>query len=386
MSPKAREKYRKSIRINGRIVSHRFTRKDDAQAWYAKMLREKERARSGLELPFEPIPIERFCADFILSRKHLETCDLDETRIGLYFLPSFGPELDELGRIIRPGRDLHTITRKDWKALFGRLITERKLAEKTVNNIRALAHKIYEEARIDEPPRVLHNPIGDIKPLEAGDKEVQIFETKSEIHRYLEAAEALDPSSWMAAMIALNTGMREGEIAALDEEDVNVTSRTIAVKKTWSHRRRKVLPRTKTKHQRTIGINDSLASAIIHYQGLRGKKGPQSPFLTLPDGRRMPGDSILTRHTKALKNAGLKYVTFHATRHTFATHFLAASGSIWDLKNILGHKSVTTTERYAHRLYALMGTRSGVFQVQTPSLAAPIPMPQLVGITDESED
>lgn len=382
MSPKARtpQKHRKSIRINGRIVSQRFTRKDDAQAWYAKMLREKERARAGLELPFEPIPIERFCADFILGRKHLETCDLDETRIRLYFLPAFGPELDERGEVIRSGRELHSITRKEWKGLFGRLRTEHDLAEKTVNNIRALAHKIYEEARIDEPPRVLHNPIGDIKPLESGDKEIELFETKEQIHRYLEAARASDLCSWMAGMFALNTGMREGEITALDGEDIDLVARTIRVRKTWSHRQRKVVPRTKTKHQRTIGINDALLAAIQYFESQRGKLAPREPLLTLPDGRRMPGDSILTRHAKALRIAKLRYINFHATRHTFATHFLAAGGSIWDLKNILGHKSITTTERYAHRLRALMGARAGVFQVQAPSLAAPIPVPQMAAL------
>lgn len=374
MSHKAKQgTYRKCIRINGRLVSARFSRKEDATAWYSKMLRAKERARAGLELPFEPIACERFFADFILSRKHLETCDLDETRIRLYFLPEFGPTLDEHGRVVKPGRELHTITRKEWKVFFGRLVSTHKLSEKTANNIRALAHKIYEEARIDEPPRVVHNPIADLKPMESGDKEVSIFETREEIHKLLDAAEAHDLGYWVAAMIALNTGAREGEIAALDEEDISLPGRSIRIHKTWSHSKRKVNAKTKTKHQRTVGINDSLAAAIAHYRSIRGKKAPKDPFIVLPDGRRMPGDSILTRHKAALKSAGLKYVTFHATRHTFATHFLASGGSIWDLKNILGHKSVTTTERYAHRLMALIKARSGVFQVQSPSLALPMP-------------
>jgi integrase len=387
MSPKARPKYRKSIRINGRLISNRFTRKEDATAWYSKMLRAKERARSGLELPFEPVPCEQFFADFVLSRKHLETCDLDETRIRLYFLPEFGPILDEQGRVARSGRELHSITRKEWKAFFGRLVSEHKLSEKTANNIRALAHKIYEEAKVDEPPRVIHNPIADIKPLDAGEKEIEIFETKEEIHRLLEAAEERDLCYWIAAMLAFNTGIREGEISALDEEDVNLPSRSIRIHKTWSHAKRKVNAKTKTKHQRTVGINESLAAAIAHYRSIRGKRAPSDPFITLPDGRRMPGDSILTRHKRALSAAKLKYVTFHATRHTFATHFLASGGSIWDLKNILGHKSVTTTERYAHRLMALMKARSGVFQVQSPSLSAPTVVPALtLSLTEEVTD
>lgn len=374
MSPKVREKYRKSIRINDKLITQRFTRKADAEAWYAKMLTAKERARAGLEIPFEPMTIEEFCANFILGRKHLETNGLDETRIALYFLPIFGPTLDEKGQVQRPGRELHSITRKEWKSLFAGLVSVHKLSEKTANNIRALAHIIYEEARRDEPPRVMHNPIADIKPYATGDKEIEIFETREEILRYLTAGFELDLNAWMASMFALNTGMREGEISALDEGDVDTSARLIRVYKTWSHTRRAVKEKTKTKNQRTIGLNDSLAAGVNHYRTLVGPRAPQAPFLTLPDGRRMPGDSILTRHKSALARAKLPYKTFHATRHTFATHFLAAGGTIWDLKNILGHTDIKTTERYAHRLKAIMQARAGVFQIQTPAITAPRPL------------
>lgn len=377
MSPKLRDKYRKTIRINGKPVTRRFSRKVDADAWYSKMLHAKERARAGMEIPFEPMHIEEFCANFIMGRRHLETNDLDETRIRLYFLPAFGPKLDENGIVIENGRELHSISRKEWKAFFGELITKHELAEKTVNNIRALAHRIYEEARKDEPPRVVHNPIADIKPLEAGDKEVEIFETKQELHKYLDAAQKLDLSGWMASMLGLNTGMREGEISALDEEDVDLPGRKIRIHKTWSHAKRKVNAKTKTKHQRTVGINDALAAAVTYYRSITGERGPDAPFLILPDGRRLPGDSILTRHKAALEKAELRYRTFHATRHTFATHFLAGGGSIWDLMIILGHKSITTTQRYAHRLFALIQSRSGVFQIHTPSLALQSALPLL---------
>jgi integrase len=370
MSVKAKGKYRKSIRINGKLITERFTRKEDAVAWYSNMNRAKERARAGLEIPFEPIAFEEFCANFIMSRQKNETNDLDETRIRLFFLPEFGPELDQNGRIVKRGRDLHSITRKEWKTLFSNIVTKFGRSEKTVNNIRALAHRIYEEARVDEPPRVIHNPISDIKPFEVGDKEIEIFETKEEIQKYLETSQDLDLCGWMASMIALNTGMREGEISALDEEDVKLEARSIRIYKTWSHSKRAVNLKTKTKHQRTIGINDALAIAIAHYRLKVGDRPSDSPFLSLPDGRRLPGDSILNRHKAALKKAKIPYKNFHATRHTFATHFLAQGGSIWDLKNILGHKSITTTERYAHRLIALIKTRSGIFQIQTPSLVS----------------
>ena len=39
---------------------------------------------------------------------------------------------------------------------------------------------------------------------------------------------------------------------------------------------------------------------------------------------------------------------WHALRHTFASHFLMRGGSLYTLKELLGHSSVTTTEIYSH--------------------------------------
>jgi site-specific recombinase XerD len=41
-------------------------------------------------------------------------------------------------------------------------------------------------------------------------------------------------------------------------------------------------------------------------------------------------------------------MTFHDLRHTFASHWMLKGGDIYRLQKILGHRSVTTTERYAH--------------------------------------
>jgi integrase len=50
----------------------------------------------------------------------------------------------------------------------------------------------------------------------------------------------------------------------------------------------------------------------------------------------------------SLKKAGIEDFRFHDLRHTFASHFVMRGGSIKDLQEILGHKSLTMTMRYAH--------------------------------------
>ena len=50
----------------------------------------------------------------------------------------------------------------------------------------------------------------------------------------------------------------------------------------------------------------------------------------------------------AVRNAGIEDFKFHDLRHTFATHFLTRGGDIRVLQEILGHSSVTMTEKYTH--------------------------------------
>lgn len=51
---------------------------------------------------------------------------------------------------------------------------------------------------------------------------------------------------------------------------------------------------------------------------------------------------------KDLKAAGIRKLRIHDARHTYASLFVMSGGSIYDLKKVLGHADVKTTERHAH--------------------------------------
>jgi site-specific recombinase XerC len=51
---------------------------------------------------------------------------------------------------------------------------------------------------------------------------------------------------------------------------------------------------------------------------------------------------------KALEDAGIEDCRFHDLRHTFASHMVMRGASIKEVQEILGHKSLTMTVRYAH--------------------------------------
>ena len=50
----------------------------------------------------------------------------------------------------------------------------------------------------------------------------------------------------------------------------------------------------------------------------------------------------------ALTAAGIKNLTFHGTRHTFASHFVMRGGDLLSLEEILGHSTMKMVERYFH--------------------------------------
>jgi hypothetical protein len=65
---------------------------------------------------------------------------------------------------------------------------------------------------------------------------------------------------------------------------------------------------------------------------------------------RQGGRLLIIREgfSTACKRAGLEDLHFHDLRHTFASHWMMNGGDLYALKDILGHKSITMTQRYAH--------------------------------------
>jgi integrase/recombinase XerC len=65
-------------------------------------------------------------------------------------------------------------------------------------------------------------------------------------------------------------------------------------------------------------------------------------------GRKLSGPNVSRAFTELCRSVNVNNVTFHCLRHTFATRWLETNGNIRKLQVILGHASITTTERYTH--------------------------------------
>jgi integrase len=131
-------------------------------------------------------------------------------------------------------------------------------------------------------------------------------------------------------VIALNTGMRKGEILSLK----------------WSQIRNGFiyLDRTKTDEARQIPVNADLEEYL---KSIRRRQQLTSQHV-FSDGHGGFIKDIKTAFRSALTRAGINDFRPHDLRHTFASHYLMRGGSLKGLKQILGHKEIKMTMRYAH--------------------------------------
>ena len=151
--------------------------------------------------------------------------------------------------------------------------------------------------------------------------------TDEEISRLLECcADHLRP----IVIIALNTGMRKGELLNLRWADVDIRNRVIS------------LPRTKNNERRIIPMND------IVYITLReiGQQLDNQYVFSNGDGQSY-GD-IKVGFKAALRRAGITDFRFHDLRHTFASRLVMAGVDIRTVQVLMGHKDIRVTMRYSH--------------------------------------
>jgi integrase len=132
-------------------------------------------------------------------------------------------------------------------------------------------------------------------------------------------------------VVALNTGMRRGEIFNLKLEQVDLRHGFI------------LLDTSKNGERREIPINTTLEYLFKEMQ----PRSVESEYVFTGKTGKPLTDIKKGFHT-ALRRAGIHDFRFHDLRHTFASQLVMAGIDITSVKELLGHKSLTMTMRYSH--------------------------------------
>jgi integrase/recombinase XerC len=133
------------------------------------------------------------------------------------------------------------------------------------------------------------------------------------------------------------TGMRVGELAALPLANVDTEDRVILVRGKGQRQRRVFVP------------DEALARLVRSYTVERRGEAGITTLLVTPTGRPATPTYLRTLVRRAAHAAGIeRRVTPHMLRHSTATHLLNAGVDIRFVQRLLGHASISTTERYTH--------------------------------------
>jgi integrase/recombinase XerC len=161
--------------------------------------------------------------------------------------------------------------------------------------------------------------------------------------------EAPDPSlTWGARDKAIletlySTGMRVSELVGLNEGDID---RSLGIVRVLG----------KGGKERIVPIGEKALGALGGYLekrdraiGPNGEKGRKTPVFVNTRGGRLTARSVARILEKHLVRGGIwRKASPHALRHSFATHLLDAGADLRAIQELLGHASLSTTQRYTH--------------------------------------
>ena len=151
--------------------------------------------------------------------------------------------------------------------------------------------------------------------------------------------------SYMAFMTLYWTGMRLGELLALNPKDVDLEKRTISITKSYQRLGKKdvITPPKTLKSKRVITVPEFLAADIKDYM--------DSLYDLQENDRLFPITKYYLEHEmqRGIKESGVKRIRVHDLRHSHASMLIELGFSPLEIANRLGHEKVETTlNTYAH--------------------------------------
>jgi integrase len=324
-------RYREMVWINGQAVkSPRFERKTDAKEWKALQAQSKRDAKFlGEDYKLNSkITFEEFADEWFVSKSQLAN-----KTITLY--------TSILKNHLKPflkNKKLKDIKRIDGEKLIHHLKAKGHNG-KGINDIVGLLKSILIEAK--KSGYILSNPLEYLSKVKIN-PHLEAYWTKAEINQFL-LSNNFD-SLYPFYLVALNTGMRKGELAGLCWDRVDFHLNQITISRTRD--RDELKDTTKTNLKRVIPMNQIVKITLLNLM-----KKQLNPKFVFSESDRAPIDvnHVYRRFHQAQKKAGItNVIRFHDLRHTFASQFVMANGNIFDLQKILGHTKIDMTMRYSH--------------------------------------
>jgi integrase len=137
-------------------------------------------------------------------------------------------------------------------------------------------------------------------------------------------------------IVALNTGLRRGELLGLKWDGVNFSAKLLTV----------AAETAKSGHTRRIPLNSEAFDVLTRWYERRGRPGRDALVFPGRGGERMT--RIDTSWSSLMRVAALRNFRLHDCRHHFASKLVQAGVDLYTVKELLGHSEIAMTERYSH--------------------------------------
>jgi len=134
-------------------------------------------------------------------------------------------------------------------------------------------------------------------------------------------------------LLALNTGMRRGELFNLDWADINLRSKMLTVEGETA----------KSGETRHIPLNSEVVETLKNWKAQGNNKG-----YVFEGKKRSRLDNISSSWATLITDAKIKKFRFHDLRHSFASKLVMKGVPLNTIRELLGHADLKTTLRYAH--------------------------------------
>lgn len=255
--------------------------------------------------------------DFLKEKKHSTST-----------IVAYGKDIDQLISFLEDlkRQNVHEVSKEDIEAFLGKLsgngYTPKSISRK-INSTRTFYRFLkVNEYVTDDPSLLVNHPKYELAPPR--------ILTPTE-YRALRDSARNDPRMFAIIELLLQTGIRIGELAALKLPDVKESELHIDPYE---------------KHEeREVPLNRPAKEALTRYLAIRPKVKEDRVFIT-KSGKPFLIRNIRTAVERYFRLAEIKDAKVNDLRHTFVAHHLKHGVSLVMLSKILGHKRISTTERY----------------------------------------
>lgn len=282
----------------------------------------------------EPVPLSDAIDDFLDAKNHLRPRTQD-TYKGI--LTRFEKELP-------PSVMLQDVTPEDLQSYIRNAEVSRATQRKRYRHLRTFFNWAVDDERLeDNPLEAVDQPKKEDKEaayLRPEDVQTLLSTIEDHILGTRDAAGRIPDLEWLYQMIqvGVTTGLRRGELVALQWQDIDLQERCLYVRHRGDFR-------TKGNAERRVPLRGDAEKVLgqMHEVDISG------PVFTDRDGDPIRANRVTRRFKDMVEEAELDdRLHFHSLRHTTGSWLAMRGVPIQQIQAILGHSTSNVTERYSH--------------------------------------